>query len=277
MSASREVNQALLAWQFLTRVPLPSALAARIDALAAEAGPPVVSVRYFATIGLVIGLFATVVWCVAALIWPPLVAVVIAVGVTIWLTGAFHEDGLADTCDGLIGHVSRVRAFAIMRDSRIGTYGACGLWVVLTGRVVLLASLPVALLPWAFIVGQGISRAASMSMMVHLPYVADPESSKLVSRMAPAGGTDLAVGWASVGAAIMIATIATTIGSGTSFVAAWSVAVLAVLAGLWGLSRWFTTRIGGYSGDCLGATQQVTELLCLAGLVAVAGRATALP
>ena len=270
MTPSREVVQALLAWQFLTRVPLPGALAARIDAAASD-GAPVVSARYFATCGLVIGAIAAGVWAVAAWIWPPMVAVLIAAGATLWLTAAFHEDGLADTCDGLIGHVGRERAFAIMRDSRIGTYGACGLWVVLTGRVVLLASLPPALLPWAFIVGQGISRAASMTMMYRLPYVADSGSSKLVSRMQAVGAGDLVIGWGSVAIAIGLAILVTAATGGHGHHGAWLAAVVAVLLGLRGLARWFMARLGGYSGDCLGATQQLTELLCLAGLAAVAG------
>ena len=275
MKPSQEFDQALLAWQFLTRVPLPRVLAARVDATAVGSDAPVVSVRHFATVGLAIGAIAAMVWAVAALIWPPLVAVLAAVGTTIWLTGAFHEDGLADTCDGLIGHVSRERAFAIMRDSRIGTYGACGLWVVLTARVVLLAALPPAFVPWAFIIGQGISRAASMTMMAGLPYVADPGSSKLVSRMQAAGAGDLAIGWSAVAIATALAMGTTTATTDASAPAAWLAAVAAVLAGLWGLARWFTARIGGYTGDCLGATQQLTELLCLAGLVAVAGSAAA--
>ena len=269
MSPGTEFRQFLLAWQFLTRVPLPAPLAARIDAAAArEADPPRVSPRYFATIGLVIGLFAACVWWIAAAIWPPSVAVVIAMGATLWLTGAFHEDGLADTCDGLIGHVGRDRAFAIMRDSRIGTYGACGLWTVLTARFLLLTSLPAPWVPWALIIGHGSSRAAAMTMMARLPYVADAGSSKLTSTMEPIRGRDLGIGWGSVAIAIAAAGVA-------SALATWLLAVAAVLIGTWALGRWFTARLGGYSGDCLGATQQLTELLCLATVAAcVAPRAT---
>ena len=281
MNPGNEFRQLLLAWQFLTRVPLPAALAARIDAAAAgETAPPVVSARYFATIGLVIGLFAAGIWWVAAAIWPPLVAVVIAMGATLWLTGAFHEDGLADTCDGLIGHVGRDRAFAIMRDSRIGTYGACGLWTVLSARLILLASLPAAWVPWALIIGQGISRAASMTMMARLPCVADAGSSKLASSMAPVRGRDLGIGWGSVAVAIAAAVITAAAGAGpvvgaVGTLATWLLAVAAVLTGTWALGRWFIARLGGYSGDCLGATQQLTELLCLASVAAcVAPRAT---
>jgi len=264
MRARDEWHQALLAWQFLTRVALPSRLTAGIDQDAASTGALIVSARYFATVGLIIGAIAAVVWLLAATIWPPLVAVVIAVGATLWLTGAFHEDGLADACDGLIGHVSRERAFAIMRDSRIGTYGACGLWTVLTGRVVLLAALPLPWVPWALIVGHGVSRAASMTMMARLPYVADAESSKLVSRMRPVDGRDLVIGWGSVAAALLVAALA------TGALSAWLLAAVAVLAVAWALGRWFTARLGGYSGDCLGATQQLTDLACLATLVALA-------
>lgn len=271
MSARDEARQLLLAWQFLTRVPLPSALTAGIDAAAASTGAPVVSARYFATVGLAIGGCAAAIWLVAAAIWPPLVAVVITVGALLWLTGAFHEDGLADTCDGLIGFVGRERALAIMRDSRIGTYGACGLWAVLTGRVVLLAALPAAWIPWALIVGQGLSRAVSMTMMTRLPYVADAGSSKLVSRMAPVTGRDLAIGWTGVVIAAVIAALVT----GTAW--AWLLAIAAALLGGVALGRWFTVRLGGFTGDCLGATQQLTELIALAVIVALAGAATGAP
>lgn len=267
MTLNEEVRQLLLAWQFLTRVPLPAALAAGIDDAAAASGPPVVSARHFATVGLAIGALAAAIWLAAITLWPAPVAAVLTVGATLWLTGAFHEDGLADTCDGLIGFVGRDRALAIMRDSRIGTYGACGLWAVLTGRIVLLTALPLTWVPWALIVGHGLSRAVSMTLMARLPYVADVGSSKLVARMAPLTGPDLAVGWTGVAIAALVAAGAT----GTPW--PWLTAIAAALVGGQALGRWFTVRLGGYTGDCLGATQQLTELIALAALVAVAGKA----
>lgn len=267
MSRRDEGLQLLLAWQFLTRIPLPARATAWIDRQALADGELTVGVRHFATIGLILGCLAAGLLWLTQLLWPAPVAVVVTIGAMIWLTGAFHEDGLADTCDALGGHVGRERALAIMRDSRIGTYGAAGLWVVLTGRAVLLTALAPTWALWALVVAQPASRAAAMTMMYLLPYVADPASSKAVSRMRPVRGQDLDLGWGVVAAAAVVAALA------TGRLLPWLAALSAIIVGAIGLGYWFRRRLGGYTGDCLGATQQLTELLCLAALLACLGPA----
>ena len=119
-----EIRLFFIALQFLTRLPAP-AWVGYVDAWLHQ------SVRHFPLAGLLVGLFGTAVLTLALALLPAAVAVLLSMAATIWLTGALHEDGLADTCDGLGGAVSRERALEIMKDSRIGSYGALGLILAL--------------------------------------------------------------------------------------------------------------------------------------------------
>ena len=125
-----------VAVQFLTRVPVPVSHSAFEPQWLSD------SARYFPLVGTFVAAFgATVMW-VAGLVFPHVLAVGLSMLATVWLTGAFHEDGLADTCDALGGAVSRERALEIMKDSRIGTYGAMGLVLVVGLKLAVLSALP---------------------------------------------------------------------------------------------------------------------------------------
>ncbi|MBC7737404.1 MAG: adenosylcobinamide-GDP ribazoletransferase, partial [Candidatus Saccharibacteria bacterium] len=129
-----ELPPFLLALQFLTRLHLPFEVAFTPQAQAA-------SPRWYALVGVVIGgVMAVLVWGALAL-WPPVVAVLVAMAGQLLVTGALHEDGFADACDGLGGVRPRARVLEIMRDSRIGTYGVLGLGLMLAGRVAVLVEL----------------------------------------------------------------------------------------------------------------------------------------
>ena len=119
-----ELRLFLIALQFLTRVPVPAWVGWRDDWMNQSA-------RHFPLVGACVGAFAVLVFWGAAHLWSALVAVLLSMVATVWLTGAFHEDGLADTCDGLGGAVSKQRVLEIMKDSRLGTYGTLGLLAVL--------------------------------------------------------------------------------------------------------------------------------------------------
>ncbi|MGB4060898.1 MAG: adenosylcobinamide-GDP ribazoletransferase, partial [Burkholderiaceae bacterium] len=138
-NVTHELRLALVAVQFLTRVPVPGWVGQGFQADWLNT-----CVRHFPLVGAGVGAFgAAVLWVVLGW-WPPAVAAVLAVTATVWLTGAFHEDGLADTFDALGGCVPREKALAIMKDSRIGTYGAAALVVGLGLRVALVATLAAA-------------------------------------------------------------------------------------------------------------------------------------
>ena len=129
-----ELRLFFIALQFLTRVPVPAWVGWRADWMNQSA-------RHFALVGACVGAFGGAVFWAAAHLWPATLAVLLSMVATVWITGAFHEDGLADTCDGLGGAVSRQRALDIMKDSRLGTYGTLGLLAVLALKAAALAGL----------------------------------------------------------------------------------------------------------------------------------------
>ena len=159
----QQVRLFFIALQFLTRVPIPRRVGFEPAWLNASA-------RYFPLVGTAVGAVAAIVLWASASVFPPAVAAWLSITATVLLTGAFHEDGLADTCDALGGSVGRERALEIMKDSRIGSYGAVGLVIVLATKATTLA----ALLPdWAVpasIVAHTVSRAVPVLLIRWLPY-----------------------------------------------------------------------------------------------------------
>ena len=133
-----ELRLFFIALQFFTRVPVPRWVGFEPAWLQQSA-------RHFPAVGLCVGAVGALVLAGTAWLVPPAVAVVLSMVATVVLTGAFHEDGFADTCDGLGGHVSRERALDIMKDSRIGSYGVVGLVLLLGLKATVLVSLPVGL------------------------------------------------------------------------------------------------------------------------------------
>jgi adenosylcobinamide-GDP ribazoletransferase len=262
----------LVALQFLTRVPVPGWVCEGF-----QAGWLNTCVRYFPVVGALVGCVGAAVLWAALVFWPPQVAALLAVAVTVWLTGAFHEDGLADTLDALGGYVPRERALAIMKDSRIGTYGAAALVLSLGLRVALLGSLA-AVDPLgaalALVAAHVVGRTAAVMVMAWLPYAGDAEHAKAKPL---ATAVDAAsVQWAAVWGLALLAGLALADASvgladgqagdlslldGMSMRWLW---VLAATAGVvWAMRRWLTQRLGGYTGDALGATEQFTEMAVL--------------
>ena len=173
----------LLALQFFTRIPVTGRLAAWVGYSPAMLHA---SSAHFPGVGWVVGGVAALVMA-GALAWLPagplgaLVAAVLATIATVWITGAFHEDGLADTADGLGGGLTRERALEIMKDSRIGSYGTVALLLALVLKVALLALIaqrgawPAAA---ALLAAHALSRLAPLVVMRSLPYVSDAAHAK---------------------------------------------------------------------------------------------------
>lgn len=249
-----------VALQFLTRVPLRF-VNWHDDWLQASA-------RHFAGVGLLVGGFGALVLWAAAHVFGGFLAVLLSVVATVWLTGAFHEDGLADTFDGLGGSADRERALAIMKDSRLGTYGTVALLSVLALKVAALHALAVrdllavlALLP----LGHAVSRAATVGLLAVLPYAGDAGHAKAKPLAQRADGLTLLV----TAAWVLIA-----FGAAAPFVPADALlaAALAAPAALWAMGRWLRRRLGGFTGDTLGATQQLVELAMLLAALAALSR-----
>ncbi|MCX6951419.1 MAG: adenosylcobinamide-GDP ribazoletransferase [Verrucomicrobia bacterium] len=159
-----ELRAARAAVMFFTRLPVPSSADWEPDDLRRSAA-------YFPAVGWLVGGVAAFVWWLGSLIWPPLIASGVSLAATLLLTGAFHEDGWADVCDGFGGGMTRDRVLEIMHDSRVGAFGAIGVVMMLGLKWHSVAALPAALVPAALVAGHALSRAASASLMASLSYV----------------------------------------------------------------------------------------------------------
>ena len=260
-AALHELRLFFIALQFLTRVPVPAWVGWREDWMHQSA-------RHFPVVGVCVGGVGALVFWAAAHLWPGSVAVLLSMAATAWLTGAFHEDGLADTCDGLGGAVSRQKALEIMKDSRLGTYGAVGLLAVLALKAAVLADLAkrdlaaaLVLLPLAHC----WSRVAAVALLRALPYAGDIEHAKAkpMAQQLDATGLAVALGWA------VLAGLLASPWWPASLLAAGAAAALAVV---WLMARWLRRRLGGFTGDTLGATQQFSELAVYLVLLALLSR-----
>ncbi|MEM9304876.1 MAG: adenosylcobinamide-GDP ribazoletransferase [Pseudomonadota bacterium] len=245
------VRGVLAAVIFLTRLPLPQINFRPADWEWATAHFPLVG----AGIGLLVG---TVVVAASPLLGP-FAAAVLAVGVGILVTGAFHEDGLADSADALGGGIDdKARVLAILKDSRIGTYGACALIITIALRVALIARLGPQVVE-ALILAHALGRTPPVVLKTLLPYATSTDVAR--SRdLADSGRLQLAIAllWA-LAFGVWLAPDPVVLGI-----------LIVALTALGTLLAWrFRARVGGYTGDFLGATEQLSELTILVVLVAV--------
>lgn len=226
-----------VAVQFLTRLPVPGHVWTPARERAA--------VRWYPLVGALVGALSASALLAAAAIWSPPIAALLAMAAGLLLTGAFHEDGLADTFDGM-GGATRERALAIMRDSRLGTYGLLALALALGLKVAALSDLPAPRAAAALVAGHALSRLSAVLVIATAAYARDDGTGKFTA--AGVSGASLLVASLTGLATLPL------LGSG------WAAALAGVAAGH-GLARLaFQRRLGGYTGDCLGATQQLSEL-----------------
>jgi len=215
------------------------------------------AVRVFPIIGALIGLAGGITYAIAfGLGLPGLVAALIAVAVTALLTGALHEDGLADMADGFGGGRTRENKLALMRDSRIGAYGVLALLLVVAIKVGAVADMKTT---GAAIAGLIAAGAASRAVMPALMRWVPPARKDGLSAMAGKPQRDPV--WTGIAIAVVISVV----------LLSWTGVVALLVCGIGALVvAWLAKRqIGGQTGDVLGAAQQVTELLFLLGLAAV--------
>lgn len=254
INLKREIELLHYAAVFLTRLPLPPLQSYSDDKLSASA-------RYFPWVGLLVGAVAAFsVLLFQHLFDQPVLAVVLSTVVTCLLTGAFHEDGFADFCDGFGGGWEREQVLAIMKDSRLGTYGAIGLFAMLSVKVLSLSALPLGMLPAVMLLGHSTSRLLAISLMLDLEYVREQGKSK-----------PLAVG--VLPRDLVFAAVPTLVLMLSLPLSAMVCSVLLLLVLRWWLMAYLRRRIGGYTGDCLGAAQQLAEVLIylvVLGSVAIA-------
>jgi adenosylcobinamide-GDP ribazoletransferase len=209
--------------------------------------------------GLLVALFvAGVLVVLESLSLPPLAAALIAVAAGFWLTGGLHEDGLADTADGLGAVAPRAGRLAIMRDSRVGTFGAVALILSFGLRALALAQFdtgPAALA--ALVAAHGLSRGLFLPTMVLMA----PARTDGLSGGLPAPHRGDALVALTVGMALTLAAL------GFSGALAAAIAALIACGAFLLVAR---ARLGGYTGDVLGAVQQVGEITMLLTIASTA-------
>jgi adenosylcobinamide-GDP ribazoletransferase len=252
MNGNREFMNAL---RFMTIMPVPSS--------DTEIAPNWLSrcAKYFPVVGVGIGLVSAVVLLLAGRIWSPVIASLLAVAASIAVTGALHEDGLADTADGLGGGKSVERRLAIMKDSRIGVYGTLALAFSLALRVSALADMPLWTAATALIATHAAARITPIFVMNALPYAGDATVMKVSYNDAPVSAHDQRFALVVVLCALLPLAF---------------VSLLSVISGLLlgaalaaAAAMWARQRIDGYTGDVLGAIEQMFEIGFLLGVVAV--------
>ena len=243
----REAEYFFGAIRFFTRLPVPAWVGHSPEALNHSA-------RYFPLVGLVIGLIGALAFASTSFFLPKTLAVLLAIAATIYATGAFHEDGWADMVDGFGGGWTRERTLEIMKDSRIGSFGAIALVLMLLGKFVALIELDALLVAPALIAGHAFSRLCSTLLLHCLDYAREEGKAKPLATRITLG--ELAC--------------ATVFGCAALFLlppAALACGVALALGATAVLAAQIHKRLGGYTGDCLGATQQVAELAFYAGLL----------
>ncbi len=235
----REWTLFLTAVQFLTRCPVPAWVGHSPAQLNA-------AVRYFPLVGAAVGILGAALFALARTGLPPLPSALLSMAATLVATGAFHEDGLADMCDGLYGGWTRDDVLRIMKDSRIGSFGAAGLFMILALKA------SATLTPGAIVAAHALSRLCAVILIAALPYVRESEQGAKAKPVADG------VGAAELG-------IAGLCGLLPLLLIGWAAPAAVLVAGLLtaGMGRWFRRRLGGYTGDCLGGMQQVAEVAVL--------------
>ena len=283
----------LLAVQFFTRIPITGKLAAWVGFSPAMLRA---SAAHFPGVGLLVGVSAAGVYCALVALLPslgaagslfsPFVAAVLSTVFTVLLTGGFHEDGLADVADGLGGSSDRQRALEIMKDSRVGAFGAMALVLALLSKVLLLGLLgaatqsPAALLSvfspsnaglvWmatALISGHTVSRLLPLLLIASLPYADNASTASGVKAKPLADSISTKALLAAFLWCFSALALCLSAQAAMHLIAGCGLALLALL---W-LGRLYQRRLQGFTGDCLGAAQQVTEIAFYLGLALALG------
>lgn len=245
----RQLELFFNALRFFTRLPVPAWVGYSQEILNHSA-------RYFSAVGWIVGLVAAGVAWGLAWVLPWSVALLLSMAVSVRLTGAFHEDGFADACDGFGGGWEKAQVLTIMKDSRIGSYGTLGMLLMAGTKFAALFEMGPTSAALALLVAHPLSRLASTALIRQLDYVRDDDTARAKPLANRLSNAELA--------------IACAFGLAPLVLLDWDEALLAVLLVAlvtWRAGCYFVRRIGGYTGDCLGAAQQLSELACYFGIL----------
>jgi adenosylcobinamide-GDP ribazoletransferase len=249
----RQLALLLCGVQFLTRLPVPAQPGFQPDWINRSA-------RYFPLVGQFVGLLSALVLLLAARLWPGWIPGLLALMTAILVTGALHEDGLADTADGLGGGRDPAHRLAIMKDSFLGSYGVLALGFCTLLKLASLAALPPWLAACSLLAAHGVARAAAAVVMHALPYAGDPASAKVSTQTLPPTRAETLV-------ALLLAAWPLLLLPGAKTLLGLGLCAIVTFA----LARIALRLIGGQRGDILGAVEQLCEAGFLLGCAAKSG------
>jgi adenosylcobinamide-GDP ribazoletransferase len=231
--------------QFLTRIPVPSR-PYEADYLAR-------SVKFFPLVGTFIGGGAALLHLLLAPHFPRLVTAFLVLLYLVLVTGGLHEDGLADAADGFGGGTDREKVLVILRDNRIGSYGGLALAFTILGRLILVASMPLAQVPYYLVAASILCRWTALPLSYFL-------SSARASTPSEAAGQGARI-TRQISTATLIGSTISTFAVSVVLLRRHAVfPILIVIILTWFTGIYYQKRIGGVTGDCFGATIQLAEI-----------------
>jgi adenosylcobinamide-GDP ribazoletransferase len=237
-----EIKVLFTAIMFYTRIPVPKSTGFSNDNLNKSS-------KYFPLVGIIVGGVGAVSFIGSNYLLSTQTSVLLSILSMIMLTGAFHEDAIADFCDGFGGGYTKKRILEIMKDSQIGTYGAVSLIVLIVLKVLLLSEINPKQIPFVIIAAHALSRVNPIILMYTSKYIRDDDSSK----SKPVGEKK------SVGVLIIAILLGIVPMFFLPYVVAPLIAITLILIMLY--HRYYIhKKIGGYTGDILGALQQFSEI-----------------
>lgn len=240
---SRELNSFFNALLYYSRIPVPKSTVCTEQTLSR-------AFRYLPLVGILVAAAGSAGFAAASLILPKTVAVLLALIIVMLLTGCLHEDGFADFCDGFGGGQSRESILAIMKDSHIGAYGVLGLIMLLAFKIMALLAIPSGNLPGVFIAAHAISRVYPILLVRSSTYAREGDTGK-------SQHTRIGIDAWSLGTGIVIGLTPLVFLHGS-----FSLFFLPISFLLYCLYKnYLRKKIGGFTGDTLGALQQGMEIL----------------
>ena len=247
-----EWRNILISLSYFTRIPV------RVPGKITESDLNNAS-KYFPLVGIFIGILTAAVFVLCQFIFPLSISVIISMIFSIILTGAFHEDGLSDFVDGFGGGYTKESVLRIMKDSRIGSFGAIGITLILLLKFVILNEMNSMTIPLVLIAGHSISRFITITFLFTHSYARENEDSKAKPMAKSLSLQSLLL--AALFGLLPILLLPNILGI---VVIVFFLFFIKFLMGFY-----FVKKIGGYTGDCLGAVQQITEVLFYLGALLV--------
>ncbi|WP_299120863.1 adenosylcobinamide-GDP ribazoletransferase [uncultured Tenacibaculum sp.] len=249
----KQVHYFLTAVLFFTRIPCPKWV---------DHSPEILnkSSRYFSLVGTLIGAISAAIYYGASHIFNPAISIILSIVASIWATGAFHEDGFADVCDGFGGGWTKEKILTIMKDSRLGTFGVVGLVSILSLKTVSLYELSISSknIPLIIIAGHTISRFIATVLLYTHEYVRDIDSSKVKPTTQKMSTKSIIIsGFFGLLPLLFFENFKI-----------FGVLIPLIIIYLY-MGHFFKKWIGGQTGDCAGALQQVSEVVFYLSLLVI--------